>query len=304
MAVYSMTGFASGQVEPQDNAEQLTLGFEIRSVNSRFLDLVFKLPEALKSVESQFRQMLVDELSRGKIEVRVFVRQSRPIAGSVVDSAAIQHLLNQQEMVLAWMPQARALSVAEVIELQARMKGSDGAEDAIEWSDAAAKAFGQCIAQLKAARATEGARLKAVLDDKIEALRDAVHKAGPLIPAAVEQHKAKFMERWSEMLASSKDTVSLDLQAMEQRAIAELTAYAIRIDVAEELARLQAHLDEITSLLKKGGAIGKRLDFLIQELHREANTLGSKSASLELSRISMEMKVLVEQMREQVQNIE
>lgn len=304
MAVYSMTGFASGQVEPQDNAEQLTLGFEIRSVNSRFLDLVFKLPEALKSVESQFRQMLVDELSRGKIEVRVFVRQSRPIAGSVVDSAAIQHLLNQQEMVLAWMPQARALSVAEVIELQARMKGSDGAEDAIEWSDAAAKAFGQCIAQLKAARATEGARLKAVLDDKIEALRDAVHKAGPLIPAAVEQHKAKFMERWSEMLASSKDTASLDLQAMEQRAIAELTAYAIRIDVAEELARLQAHLDEITSLLNKGGAIGKRLDFLIQELHREANTLGSKSASLELSRISMEMKVLVEQMREQVQNIE
>lgn len=304
MAVYSMTGFASGQVEPLENSEQLALGFEIRSVNSRFLDLVFKLPENLKSLESHFRQMLVDELSRGKVEVRVFIRKSKLSTPIAVDALAVQQLLNQQEMVLAWMPQARALSVAEVIALQAGIHHSDNTEESLEWNDTLAEGFLRCISALKTARATEGARLKTVLEDKITALHVAVEKATPLIPALVEQHKKKFMDRWNEVLAASAGSAEIDRPAMEQRAIAEVTAYAIRVDVAEELARLQAHLEEIKSLLTKGGAIGKRLDFLIQELHREANTLGSKSASLELSRISMEMKVLIEQMREQVQNIE
>ncbi|THU04080.1 YicC family protein [Lampropedia puyangensis] len=304
MAVYSMTGYASGQGELIDGEIESVLGLEIRAVNSRFLDLTFKLSDSLKGLEPHFRQALTEQLSRGKVEVRAFLRTSKVASQSAVDVSALQHLLGQQELIQAWMPQARPLSVAEVIALQGGGRSAESEDSALEWGDAVAAQLQQCIAELKEARQTEGGRLKAVLEECIGALRVAISKATPLVPALVEQQKAKFMERWHEVLQVPVEGGAIDQHMLEQRAIAEVTAYAIRLDVAEELARLNAHLDEVQSLLDKGGVIGKRLDFLMQELHREANTLGSKSASLELSRISMDMKVLIEQMREQVQNIE
>ena len=141
-----------------------------------------------------------------------------------------------------------------------------------------------------------------MLLDRIQQLRELAKTATPLVPQLVEQQRLKFLERWKEAMALGEGSVAPE--AAQDRALAEATAFAIRIDVAEEVTRLGSHLDEIERLLKKGGDIGKRLDFLIQELHREANTLGSKSATLELTRISVDMKVLIEQMREQVQNIE
>jgi uncharacterized protein (TIGR00255 family) len=141
-----------------------------------------------------------------------------------------------------------------------------------------------------------------MLQGHLEQLRALAEQARPLIPQLVDQQRARFLERWKEAMALSEGTVTPE--AAQDRALTEATAFAIRIDVAEELTRLAAHLDEIERLVKKGGEVGKRLDFLIQELHREANTLGSKSAALELTRISVDMKVLIEQMREQVQNIE
>ncbi|WP_347614052.1 endoribonuclease YicC domain-containing protein, partial [Comamonas thiooxydans] len=152
------------------------------------------------------------------------------------------------------------------------------------------------------ARAREGERLADMLLDRIKQLRELAKTATPLVPQLVEQQRQKFLERWKEAMALGEGSVAPE--AAQDRALAEATAFAIRIDVAEEVTRLGSHLDEIERLLKKGGDIGKRLDFLIQELHREANTLGSKSATLELTRISVDMKVLIEQMREQVQNIE
>jgi uncharacterized protein (TIGR00255 family) len=140
-----------------------------------------------------------------------------------------------------------------------------------------------------------------MLLDRIKQLRALAKTATPLVPQLVEQQRQKFLERWKEAMARRRLGGP---EAAQDRALAEATAFAIRIDVAEEVTRLGSHLDEIERLLKKGGDIGKRLDFLIQELHREANTLGSKSATLELTRISVDMKVLIEQMREQVQNIE
>ncbi|MCY1364342.1 hypothetical protein D9M69_511410 [compost metagenome] len=131
-----------------------------------------------------------------------------------------------------------------------------------------------------------------------------MQQAGPLVPQLVEQQRTRFLERWQEAMGLTAGTGGTLPEAAQDRALTEATAFAIRIDVAEELTRLNSHLDEIERLLKKGGDIGKRLDFLIQELHREANTLGSKSAALELTRIGVDMKVLIEQMREQVQNIE
>jgi uncharacterized protein (TIGR00255 family) len=140
------------------------------------------------------------------------------------------------------------------------------------------------------------------LQDRLARLRQLARQAAPLIPQLVEQQRTRFLERWKEAMALAEGAALPE--AAQDRALTEATSFAIRIDVAEELTRLDSHLDEITRLVTTGGEIGKRLDFLIQELHREANTMGSKSAALELTRISVDMKVLIEQMREQVQNIE
>ena len=160
----------------------------------------------------------------------------------------------------------------------------------------------QALDDLVAARQREGERLAAMLQERIAQLRELARQAVPLVPQLVEQQRQRFMERWKEAMSLAEGAVVPE--AAQDRALTEATAFAIRIDVAEEVTRLQSHLDEIARLLKKGGEVGKRLDFLIQELHREANTLGSKSAALDLTRISVDMKVLIEQMREQVQNIE
>ncbi|MBN8489800.1 MAG: DUF1732 domain-containing protein, partial [Burkholderiales bacterium] len=170
--------------------------------------------------------------------------------------------------------------------------------------EAALQAARACIEGLRGARAREGARLVEVLRDKLRRLQALADSAEPLVPAVVQRQQQRFLERWNEALAATGSAQGLGADAVRERALNEATAFAIRIDVAEELARLRAHLDEIERLLQAGGEVGKRLDFLIQELQREANTLGSKSAALELTNVSVEMKVLIEQMREQVQNIE
>lgn len=160
----------------------------------------------------------------------------------------------------------------------------------------------QCIEAMKEAREREGARLVAVLQDKLKGLKALAAQAEPLVPQAVQRQQERFVQKYEEALKAVGGTVTPE--AAQERALSEAAAYALRIDVDEELQRLKAHLDEIGRLLKKGGEVGKRLDFLIQELHREANTLGSKAAALELTQVSVDMKVLIEQMREQVQNLE
>jgi uncharacterized protein (TIGR00255 family) len=190
------------------------------------------------------------------------------------------------------------LSVHEVLQW---CRGAAGAGPSDEVAQAAAR---EALEGLRAARAREGARLADVLLERVAHLRTLAEQARPLVPAVVQRQRERFLERWNEALAASGAAASVPADALHERALNEAAAFAIRIDVAEELARLTAHLDEIERLLRAGGELGKRLDFLIQELHREANTLGSKSAALELTTVSLEMKLAIEQMREQVQNIE
>jgi uncharacterized protein (TIGR00255 family) len=209
----------------------------------------------------------------------------------------LQRLNAVQDNVRAWLPDARTLSVADVIRLCAG-EGSNAADLGKDLMPLAARA----VSALLEAREREGERLAAMLQDRLAQLRQLARQAAPLIPQLVEQQRTRFLERWKEAMALAEGATLPE--AAQDRALTEATAFAIRIDVAEELTRLDSHLDEITRLVTKGGEIGKRLDFLIQELHREANTMGSKSAALELTRISVDMKVLIEQMREQVQNIE
>ena len=302
MPVYSMTGYASAQLTPETataptDTPCVRLGLEIRAVNSRFLDLTFRLPEELRAQEPALRALLSSHLKRGKVEVRAAIEQDASASLSTPSIALLQRLNMVQEHILAWLPSAKALSVADALRL-----AGNSAPTTTNWASILSPLAEEAVTALLDARAREGKRLAKTLLDRIAQLRELAAQATPLVPQLVEQQRQRFLERWQEAMGLAQGQVPAE--AAQDRALSEATAFAIRIDVAEEITRLDAHLDELERLLKKGGEIGKRLDFLIQELHREANTLGSKSATLELTRISVDMKVLIEQMREQVQNIE
>jgi uncharacterized protein (TIGR00255 family) len=306
MAVYSMTGYASVQLgrtpasatlEPKHGPAN-QIGLEIRAVNSRFLDLSFKLPDELRQYEPALRELLVARLKRGKVEVRMALDTGTRHPLPEPSVRLLQRLNNVQDSVKAWLPQAGALSVADVIRLAASEQAPLVTLDLADILPLAEQALGALLAS----RQREGDRLAVMLLERIGQLRLLAVQAVPLVPQLVAQQRQRFMERWAEAMALSDSAVLPE--AAQDRALSEATAFAIRIDVAEEITRLNSHLDELDRLIRKGGEIGKRLDFLIQELHREANTMGSKSAALELTHISVDMKVLIEQMREQVQNIE
>ena len=305
MPVYSMTGYASVQSStPTEEANSqgsastsVRFGLEIRSVNSRFLDLSFRLPDELRHTEPALREHITQHIKRGKVEVRAVYHSNQDTDLADPSIGTLQKLLSLQNKIQSWLPAARDLSVSDVIKLASHEKSGTGLNEADLMP-----LVTQAVKALKDARAREGARLADMLQDRLGQLRSLASQAAPLLPQLVEQQRQRFIDRWNEAMALSEGAVSSDVA--KDRALTEATAFAIRIDVAEELTRLASHLDEISRLVKKGGDIGKRLDFLIQELHREANTLGSKSAALELTNISVEMKVLIEQMREQVQNIE
>ena len=305
MPVYSMTGYASAQQSAGPTAAGTEarataanrLGLEIRSVNSRFLDLSFRLSDDLRQHEPALRELLTSRLKRGKVEVRAALETTGADSLREPNARMLQRLNSLQDTVRSWLPDARALSVADVIRLGATDQGGDH-----DWTEILNALAAKTLKDLMAAREREGARLATMLQGHLLQLRALAQQAIPLVPQLVEQQRTRFLERWKEAMALAEG--STPPEAAQDRAMTEATSFAIRIDVAEELTRLGSHIDEIERLLKKGGEVGKRLDFLIQELHREANTMGSKSAALELTRISVDMKVLVEQMREQVQNIE
>ncbi|MBY0412017.1 MAG: YicC family protein, partial [Burkholderiaceae bacterium] len=256
-----------------------------------------RLPDELRAMEPALRSLLISRLKRGKVEVRVAVESNDSSTLQDPPARLLQRLNSLQDSVKAWLPQAAPLSVADALRLCAN--AHSGNED---WTGAVPALADKALLALLAAREREGKRLADMLLDRAQQLHTLAKQAGPMVPLLVEQQPQRFMDRWQEAMAlTARSTLP---EAARDRALTEATSFAIRIDVAEEITRLESHLAEIERLLKKGGEVGKRLDFLIQELHREANTLGSKSAALDLTRISVDMKVLIEQMREQVQNIE
>ena len=313
MAVYSMTGYASassgaaapssashaeGEPTPDKQASNACVTAELRSVNGRFLDLSMRLPDELRGLEPALRELVGAAFRRGKVELRLSTRAEGETAWPQPRPEQLHQLSRLQDSVRAWLPEANGLSVHEVLQW---CKGGSVAERLDDPARAAARL---AIAGLREAREREGARLVTVLLERVARLRELALQAEPLVPAVVQRQQQRFLERWNAALEATGAAQTISRDALQERALNEAAAFSIRIDVAEELARLRAHLDEIERLLERGGEAGKRLDFLIQELLREANTMGSKSAALELTNISVEMKVAIEQLREQVQNIE
>jgi uncharacterized protein (TIGR00255 family) len=300
-----MTGYASTQVllasaaAPSPSAP-VRLGFEIRSVNSRFLDLGFRMPDELRMHEAALRELISAQLKRGKVEVRAHLEADQHAGLTQPDAALLEQLSQLQAQVQTVLPQARGLSVADILKLsvQPQANPQDLGAPLMQLAQDA-------LTSLLQSRAREGQRLAQHLLEQVEQVQTLVAKALPLVPTLVAQQRQRFLDRWQEALGLGQESANADMA--QDRALSEATAFAIRIDVSEELTRLGAHLQEITQCLNRPPAkegVGKRLDFLIQELHREANTLGSKSAALEMTRIGVDMKVLIEQMREQVQNLE
>lgn len=287
--IYSMTGFAS--VAAEMDAGSLTL--ELRSVNHRYLDLQLRMPDELRTQEPALREAIAAQIGRGKVECRInlAMRQSGQEPARL-NQAMVQQLAQWSVQVREMLPDARALSVNDVLRWNGVLESPALSAETLH--DTLHRLLARALQDFAAARRREGEKLKVFLLERvaqIESLRLAV---APRIPAAIVAYEAKLRTRLLEALGSEDD----------ERVRQEITLYASKIDVDEELSRLQTHLAEVRRVLDKGGAAGKRLDFLMQELHREANTLGSKSVDAEVSRSAMEIKILIEQMREQVQNIE
>lgn len=312
MSVYSMTGFATATAGASSENEVAaahdgggnklqaagSVTAELRSVNGRFLDLSFRLPDEFRNLEPALRELLTATFRRGKIELRISSRGDHESSWPQPQPDQLNRLSRLESTVQGWLPKAQGLSVHEVLQW------CKGSALPLRLDDAALDAARRGIAGLRESRAREGERLAAVLRGLVAQLRELAAQAEPLVPAAVARQQQRFVERWQEALVATHAAQTISEEALRERALNEAAAYAIRIDVAEELARLRAHLDEVERLLKAGGEIGKKLDFLVQELLREANTLGSKAASIELTNLSVSMKVAIEQLREQVQNLE
>lgn len=300
-----MTGFASSTLETAAG----TMTIEIKSVNSRFLDLQFRINDEYRMIEPLFRDALSKKIARGKVECRFsFGKANTNASNKGLNQDVLSQLTTFQQEIQAKFPQAAPLSSYEILRWTGVIE-----ENQINTEDLQANIVATIHTTLDAfilSRAREGQALAKVLLDKIAEMEIIVEKITPLMPIAIQQFQQKATTRLEEALGLALQKADGTTQSTITREEAldrirqEVTVYGIRADVAEELSRLSAHLSETRHILEKGGQVGKRLDFMMQELNREANTLGSKAANKELSDASMELKLLIEQMREQVQNLE
>lgn len=319
-----MTGYAVTTNETQAG----TLTIEIKSVNSRFLDLQFRINDDLRALEPMLREKIMSAISRGKVECRLSFGRKGGGPALALNRPLLEELARMQQELRA-LPSfgaAPALTVNELLRWPGVLEEGQMGQDSLQAE--ARGAMAATVAAFVASRAREGAALEAMLLERVDAMEAIVQRITPLMPQVVAQFQQKAVARLREALGLALgDTGNGDgngtgngngtgssggnapqpamaPQEVAERIRQEVTLYGIRIDVSEELSRLAAHLGETRHILKKGGQVGKRLDFMMQELNREANTLGSKAALKELADAAMELKLLIEQMREQVQNLE
>jgi len=285
----SMTGYASAEVE----IDMHTLTWELRSVNHRYLDIGFRLPEELRTLEPRCKDAISAVLRRGKVDATLKLgRSTDDVSPGGFDAAACDALLELQSRVLDRSPEARPLSVNELLRWPGVLVDATRLPENLD--EAVLDCLNAALGSLKDARDREGARLAEVLQQRCAGIREIVAHIRPQLADIGERYRARLMERLQRF----------DLELEPERLEQEVALVAQRLDVAEELDRLESHVTEIETTLVKDEAIGRRLDFIIQELNREANTFASKIQDEALGKLGVELKVLIEQMREQVQNLE
>jgi len=285
----SMTGFASADVV----CTPFQMVWEIRSVNHRYLDISFRMPEDFRKLETEFRDRVGAVLKRGKVDCTLkLATQSDTGGGTAIDTDLVSHLGRLQATLRAQLPDARAFSVHELL----RWPGViiEPAQDLAVLGAPATECLERAVAALQAARAREGERIKALLEERNAGIIELIGLIKPRLDDLQLKHRDKLRERLEK----------LGVQADPERLEQELALIAQRLDVAEEIDRLSGHVAEARAVLEGREPVGRRLDFLIQELNREANTFASKVQEDELTRCAVDLKVLIEQMREQAQNLE
>lgn len=283
----SMTGFASHE----RNTENGVLQVELRSVNQRYLELHFKLADAFRAQESQAREMLKAKLGRGKVECRINLAKATGEEGLELNHAALQHIAASVKVASDYFSETQAVNVLEVLQMPGVVTQQVLDADILAQDTVAALAI--AIEALIEARAREGEKLSAMILARLAEVEALIVTVKPMLPNMVKAYQEKLLAKLEEV----------QLSGDQERLHQEMVLYAQRIDVDEELSRLESHVHEVKRILAVGGMVGKKLDFLMQEMNREANTLGSKSVAIETTQIAMQLKVLIEQMREQIQNI-
>ena len=287
--ICSMTGFAAIEREIADGI----LVIELRSVNHRYLELQLKLEEQLRAFEPLVRELIAAQLGRGKVECRMSLIQRLDSSEQAqLNPMALQRLKQLTSDVEQHFPQSQPLRVAEILHWPGVLTQQGVNQETL--ANEIRTGLHQVLQDMSEARAREGAKLKAMILERLQGMEHIVARVKPLLPLEIKAYQERLVAKLKDAMATISD----------ERLSQEMTLFMQRIDVDEELTRLGAHIEEVRRILDEDSAVGKRLDFIMQELNREANTLGSKSVSIEVSRASMELKVLIEQMREQIQNIE
>jgi uncharacterized protein (TIGR00255 family) len=289
--IYSMTGFSALAME----ADFGSLALEIRSVNHRYLDLQLKVPDEMRMLEPMLREAIATQVTRGKIDCRISIT-ARNTANTTaqLNKPLLRQLALWNAEVQKILPTAAALSVNDILRWELMFENSVKLENKSQISESVLALLQQTLLEFNTARAREGEKLKIFLLTRVIQINALRLSVAPRIPAAIKAYEVKLRSRLLEAIGNQDN----------DRVHQEISLFASKIDVDEELSRLHTHLTEMERILEQGGSVGKRLDFLMQELHREANTLGAKSVDAEVSRAAMEIKILIEQMREQIQNLE
>lgn len=297
--ISSMTGYANAKVQ----TDMGLLSIDIRSVNSRFLDLSFRASEEIRFLEPKFREIISGKIARGKMECRLNLVDSGLSAGTALNEEALNKLMALQTQVLKTDPSATALRVADILNYPGIVAAP--VPDPEVFAKQVLTGFEQCLELFNESRQREGAALAQVLLKYCTQIEDLVNTLRPKIPEILQAQKDKLTERLEEALGTTlANGAQITKEEVNERIRQEITLYGIKLDVNEEMERLCTHVKEVRRTLDRGGPVGRKLDFLMQELNREANTLGSKAVSISMTDTSVNLKLVIESMREQIQNLE
>lgn len=297
--ISSMTGYANAKVQ----TDMGLLSIDIRSVNSRFLDLSFRASEEIRFLEPKFREIISGKIARGKMECRLNLVDSGLSADTALNEEALNKLMALQTQVLKTDPSATALRVADILNYPGIVAAP--VPDPEVFAKQVLTGFEQCLEVFNESRQREGAALAQVLLKYCTQIEDLVNTLRPKIPEILQAQKDKLTERLEEALGTRlADGAQITKEEVNERIRQEITLYGIKLDVNEEMERLCTHVKEVRRTLDRGGLVGRKLDFLMQELNREANTLGSKAVSISMTDTSVNLKLVIESMREQIQNLE